>query len=88
MSLVDKNGTLCPDADDQLEFTVQGAGTFRAVCNGDATSVEVFTNPTMKLFHGQLVVVVQAGDKAGKATLTVKDRKTGMKQSLNIPIAQ
>ena len=77
-----------PDADDQLEFTVQGNGTFRAVCNGDATSVEVFTNPTMKLFHGQLVVVVQAGDKAGKATLTVKDRKTGMKQSLTIPINQ
>ena len=88
VSLVDKNGTLCPDADDQLEFTVQGAGTFRAVCNGDATSVEVFTNPTMKLFHGQLVVVVQAGDKAGKATLTVKDRKTGMKQSLTISVTQ
>ena len=88
VSLVDKNGTLCPDADDQLEFTVQGNGTFRAVCNGDATSVEVFTNPTMKLFHGQLVVVVQAGDKAGNVSLTVTDRKTGLKQSLTIPITQ
>ena len=86
VSLVDKNGTLCPDASNQLEFTVEGNGSFRAVCNGDATSLEVFTNPTMKLFHGQLVVVVQAGKEAGNAILTVKDRKSGMKQTINIPV--
>ena len=86
VSLVDKKGTLCPDAADQLEFSVKGAGTYRAACNGDATSLEPFTQPTMKLFHGQLVVVVQAGDKAGKATLTVRDRKTGFKQSIDIAV--
>lgn len=86
VSLVDKKGTLCPDAADQLEFSVKGAGTYRAACNGDATSLEPFTQPTMKLFHGQLVVVVQASDKAGKATLTVRDRKTGFKQSIDIAV--
>ncbi|MDY2591886.1 MAG: glycoside hydrolase family 2 TIM barrel-domain containing protein [Sodaliphilus sp.] len=60
VSLTDKNGILCPDADHSLEFKVTGAATFNSVCNGDATSLEVFTEPTMKLFHGQLVVVVQA----------------------------
>ena len=84
VSLVDKNGTLCPDADDSLEFSVKGAAAFKAVCNGDATSLEPFTQPHMKLFHGQLVVVVQASDKAGKATLTVRDRKTGFKKDLVI----
>ena len=86
VSLVDKKGTLCPDAADQLEFSIKGAGTYRAACNGDATSLEPFTQPTMKLFHGQLVVVVQASDKAGKATLTVRDRKTGFKQSIDIAV--
>jgi len=52
VSLVDKKGTLCPDADNQLKFDVTGAGTFVAACNGDATSVEPFTEPTMRLFHG------------------------------------
>ena len=58
VSLVDKNGTLCPDAANQLTFSVKGAGTYKAACNGDATSLESFTQPTMRLFHGQLVVVL------------------------------
>ena len=86
VSLVDKKGTLIPQAADQLEFSVTGAGSFRAVCNGDATSTEVFTEPTMKLFNGQLVVVVQAADKAGKLTLTVTDRQRGLKQRVVIPV--
>lgn len=84
VSLTDKNGTLCPDADNQLEFKVTGAATFNSVCNGDATSLEVFTEPTMKLFHGQLVVVVQASAAPGKATLTVRDRNTGIRATLPI----
>lgn len=84
VSLVDKNGTLCPDADNQLTFNVTGNGSFKAVCNGDATSVEVFTEPTMKLFHGQLVLAVQSTKQAGEMTLTVKDKKNGLKSSVKI----
>ena len=88
VSLVDKDGTLIPDAQDQLTFDVQGAGTFRAVCNGDATSLEPFTKPTMKLFNGQLVVVVQAGHEAGNIVLTVADKKRGMKQRVTIAVGR
>jgi len=56
VSLTDENGTLIPDAADALTFSVTGNGVFQAVCNGDATSLESFTEPTMKLFHGQLVM--------------------------------
>lgn len=86
VSLTDKNGTLCPDADHSLEFKVTGAATFNSVCNGDATSLEVFTEPTMRLFHGQLVVVVQASTAPGKATLTVKDKNTGIRATLPITV--
>lgn len=86
VSLTDKNGTLCPDADHPLEFKVTGAASFNSVCNGDATSLEVFTEPTMKLFHGQLVVVVQASEAPGKATLTVKDKNTGIRATLPITV--
>ena len=86
VSLTDKNGTLCPDADHSLEFKVTGAASFNSVCNGDATSLEVFTEPTMKLFHGQLVVVVQASAAPGKATLTVKDKNTGIRATLPITV--
>ena len=86
VSLVDKNGTLIPDAADQLTFSVKGAGTFRAVCNGDATSLEPFTKPTMKLFSGQLVVVVQAAKKSGDLTLTVNDAKRKLSKTIIIPV--
>ncbi|MBR6946328.1 MAG: DUF4982 domain-containing protein [Muribaculaceae bacterium] len=86
VSLVDKNGTLCPDAANRMQFTVTGAGTYKAACNGDATSLEPFTQPQMSLFHGQLAVVCQAGKQPGVMTLTVKDPANGMKSSVNINV--
>lgn len=73
--VVDKDGNLCPDADTQLRFTVKGkSARFNSCCNGDATSTEVFTNPTMKAFHGEVVVVVEATDVAGLSQLTVSGK--------------
>lgn len=73
--IVDKDGNLCPDADHQLSFSIKGkSAAFNSCCNGDATSLEVFTQPTMKAFHGQLVIVLQSTDKAGLSTLTVSGK--------------
>ena len=63
LTVVDKDGVMCPDADNQFTFQITD-GNFRGVCNGDATSTEVFTNPTMKAFHGQLVFCIDKGAKA------------------------
>lgn len=71
VSVVDKNGIPCPTATHQLQFEVSGAGTYRAACNGDATSLEMFHKPTMKLFSGKLVVIVQATDQIGDIQLKV-----------------
>lgn len=79
VSVVDKNGNPCPTATQQLNFSVSGKGTYRAACNGDATSLELFHLPTMKLFSGKLVVLVQSTQEAGKMELTVtgKGLKSG-----------
>ena len=86
VSLTDKAGTLIPDAADQLTFTVKGAGRFRAVCNGDATSLEPFTEPTMRLFNGQLVVIVEAANKPGPLTLTVTSPQRKLTKTITIPV--
>ena len=86
VSLTDADGNLIPDANDQLRFEVKGAGSFKAVCNGDATSLEPFTQPTMRLFSGQLVVIVQAARQQGTATLIVTDEKTGFQKETRIPV--
>ena len=86
VSLTDAEGTLIPQADDQLTFEVTGAGTFEAVCNGDATSLESFKQPTMKLFSGQLVVVVRSAQKAGTLTLKVSDAKRKLSKTIDIAV--
>lgn len=72
VSIVDKDGNLCPNANLPLQFEVSGVGNFKAVCNGDPTSLEPFHLPTMKTFNGQLVILVQSSDKTGLAKLLVK----------------
>ena len=84
VSLVDAKGTLIPEADDQLTFEVTGVGRFEAVCNGDATSLESFKQPSMKLFKGQLVVVVRSSKQAGTITLKVKDANRKLTKTLTI----
>ena len=71
VSVVDRDGNLCPDADPQLRFTTRGAVSFKSACNGDATSLEPFVKATMKAFHGQLVVLVEAGTDSGAGLLEV-----------------
>ncbi len=86
VSLTDAEGTLIPQADDQLTFEVTGTGSFEAVCNGDATSLEPFKKPTMKLFNGQLVVVVRSAKEPGILTLKVTDAARGFTKSIDIAV--
>lgn len=86
VSLVDKDGNEIPTADDNLTFEVTGAGHYRAACNGDATSLQPFTKPEMRLFSGKLVVVVQASDSPGTIILNVKDAAKGLSGSLAISV--
>ena len=86
VSLTDANGTLIPHADDQLTFEVSGAGTFEAVCNGDATSLESFTQPMMRLFNGQLVVIVRSAKEPGTLTLKVGDAQRNISETIEIQV--
>ena len=60
---------------DLVTFTVKGAGTYRAAANGDATCTDQFHLPKMHLFNGKLVMMVQAGDKAGTINVEAKTKK-------------
>jgi beta-galactosidase len=84
VSLTDKDGNLIPAADNELTFEVSGEGCFEAACNGDATSIEPFTQPRMKLFSGQLVVILRTTTTPGTITLTIKDKKGKLSQSLTV----
>ena len=74
VSVVDKNGIPCPTATNQLNFKVKGNGFYKAAANGDATSLELFHLPTMKLFSGKLVVIVSSKEEAGTIKLSVRGK--------------
>lgn len=64
--VVDKDGNLCPVDNRLIKFAVKGkSGKYRAAANGDPTCLEMFHEPQMSLFSGQLTAIVQATDIAG-----------------------
>ena len=70
--IVDKDGTLVPDADDELSFAGGEGLRFKAVCNGDATSLESFVVPHMRAFHGQLVAIFEGEGEDCKVTFRAR----------------
>lgn len=76
---VDKDGNLCPDTSAKVKFKVSGHGSFEAVANGDPSCIELFQNPEMSLFHGQLNAIVRAAETTGDIIFTAT--APGMKKA-------
>ena len=84
VSLTDKAGTFCPTLDDDITLSVEGAGTFEAACNGDATSLQSMREPTMKLFSGKAVFVVRITKDSGTIKVTATDKKRNLQKTISL----
>jgi beta-galactosidase len=71
VEIFDKDGNLCPKANNLLFFEVKGAGRLRALCNGDATDQTSFTSTYMRAFSGKMVATIESDTKAGEINLKV-----------------
>ena len=80
VEVLDKDGNLCPNADNQIMFDVQGAGFIAGVDNGSPVSMEKFKADHRKAFYGKCLVVVQSDGKSGgiKLTATSEGLKTAV----------
>ena len=67
---VDAEGRPQPDAEQQVEFSIDGPGVIAAVGNGDGRSTEPYQGTRRALFGGRALVVVRAARGAGPITLT------------------
>ena len=77
VSVVDKDGNLCPNDQRLVNFAVDGAGKYSAAANGDPTCLDLFHLPKMHLFNGKLTAIVQAKEVAGK--IVFKARSKGLR---------
>ena len=68
--VVDKDGNLCPWAEDQMCFSVSGDAKILGTDNGCQTSMERFTSPRRKAFFGKCMVVVKgSGTLSAQSTM-------------------
>ena len=65
-----KDGTLCPNADNLVNFQVEGNAFIAGVDNGSPISMERFKDNKRKAFYGKCLVVLQNTGKPGEAKLT------------------
>ncbi len=56
----DKDGNLCPSAENLVQFKVDGAGSIAAVDNGNAATVEPFQADHRKAFRGMALLIVRS----------------------------
>lgn len=65
----DKNGTLCPNADNSVTFTVMG-GTIIGTDNGHGANVEKLSGSTHAAFSGKCLCVVKHDGASGVMKIT------------------
>ena len=67
--VLDKNGTLCPSADNSVVFTVMG-GTIIGTDNGHGANVEKLSGSTHAAFSGKCLCVVKHDGASGAMKIT------------------
>ncbi|MBQ8712632.1 MAG: DUF4982 domain-containing protein [Prevotella sp.] len=72
VEVVDKDGNLCPWAENQIFFTVDGDARIIGTDNGCQTSMERFTAPQREAFFGKCLVVVHTGKESGRGALQAR----------------
>ena len=69
VEILDKDGNLCPNADNLVKFEISGNGFIAGVDNGSPISLERFKDDKRKAFYGKCLVVLQNNGKKGTIKL-------------------
>ena len=79
VEVLDEDNNLCPLADNQVFFTLEGAATIEGVDNGLQTSLERFQDNKRHAFNGKCLVVLKADKQPGSVSL--KARAVGLQDA-------
>ncbi len=70
VEVVDSNGNICPLADNDITFSVEGTAFNAGVDNGCQYTHERFKADSRKAFYGKALLIAQNNGKAGTFTVT------------------
>ena len=77
VEILDKDGNICPGADNEVTFEVTGAGRNEGVDNGSPISLERFKSDRRKALAGKALLIVRNDGTPG--SITVKAASPGLK---------
>ena len=72
VEVLDKQGTLVPEAAIDCEATVKGAGKLLAFASADLKDTEPYTSPHVKTWKGRALLVVRSTQKGGSVNVSIK----------------
>ncbi len=70
--ITDENGTIVPDAQQELIIAVTGSAKLIGIDNGNQSDVQNFKENKRKAFEGHLLITLQSTEKLGDIKLEVK----------------
>jgi beta-galactosidase len=66
----DKDGNLCPLADNLIDISLSGPGHIAGVGNGNPQSFDPFQANQVKLFYGKAMIIIGSESKKGEIKIT------------------
>ncbi|WP_318310149.1 glycoside hydrolase family 2 TIM barrel-domain containing protein [Flagellimonas crocea] len=72
VSVLDKDGNLCPKADHEIRISVEGPADIAGVGNGNPQSFDSFISNRLQLFNGKGMIILRSGEEAGNVVLKVQ----------------
>ena len=80
IEVTDTEGKLQPNAQNKLQFSIEGPGVIAGVDNADIKDLDPYTGNTRKTWHGRALVVVRSTRNAGDIKL--KASSPGLKDAI------
>ncbi len=68
----DKNGNICPLANNKIDISITGPAHIAGVGNGNPQSFDEFQAPYVNLFYGKAMIIIGSDFKKGDVKITVE----------------
>lgn len=81
VKVVDEDGLVVPDADNEITFSIEGPGEIVATDNGNPADMVAFPSNTRKAFSGLALVIVK-GNPEESGELKLKAESKGLEREV------
>lgn len=80
VKILDEDGNICPDANNLVQFSIEGEGILECVGNGDPTCIESYQAGERSAFHGLCLLVVRSTNNSGE--IKIKAHSKGIMDAI------